>query len=131
GIIFNNPCGYQAGAQIRRNEQSVDVRFFDQERPQSERDALDTTCPKVQSPVAYETVVGGLAPGQHTINVYMGRGSRNPSPASAVAREKIEIKPYRVYALAVVSVHLGVNASNSVQVYTTDSAQLSAEAGSL
>ncbi len=131
GIIFNNPCGYRPGAQIRRNEQSVDVRFFDQERPQSERDALDTMCPKVHSPVAYEAVVGGLAPGQHTINVYMGRSSRNPSPASAVAREKIEIKPYRVYALVVVSVHLGVNASNSVQVYTTDSAQLSAEAGSL
>ena len=130
-IAFDNPCGYRLGAQIRRNEQSVEVRFFDQERPQSERDALDSTCPKLHSPVAYETIVGGLAPGQHTINVYMGRGSHNPNPASAIARETIDIKPYRVYALAIVSVHPGVNASNSVQVYTTDSAQLSAEAGSL
>lgn len=130
-IAFDNPCGYRPGAQIRRNDQSVDVRFFDQERPQSERDALDSTCPKVHSPVAYETIVGGVAPGQHTVNVYMGRGSRNPSPASAIARETIEMKPYRVYALAVVSVHPGANGSNSVQVYTTDSAQLSAQAGSL
>ena len=127
-IFFDNPCGYRPGAQIRRQEQSVDVRFFDQERPQSERDALDSTCPKVHTPVAYETIIGGLAPGQHSINVYMGRGSRNPSPSSAIGREMIEIKPYRVYALAIVSIHPGATGANSVQVYSTDSARFSTEA---
>jgi hypothetical protein len=105
----------------------VDIRFFDQSRPQSERDALDTTCPKVSNVVAYETVVAGLKPGRYAVNVFMGRGSADPSPASAIASETIELKPYRVYAKAIVSLHNGAGGSKRVLVFTRDGARLSVD----